>query len=100
MSLEQGILIEQLRSLRPWLEQTGVQHVALYGSRARGDHRPDSDLDLLIDVEPGRKFSLVELARAQAGVSREIGLPVSMVMKRGIEDRFAAEISADLIDVF
>jgi hypothetical protein len=93
-------LIERLRSLKPLLAESGVIHVSLFGSRARNDHHDDSDLDLLIEVDPGRKFSLVELARAQAGVSREIGIPASLALKRSLDQRFAAEIASDVIDVF
>ncbi len=38
----------------PCFESEGVTHMALFGSRARGDNRPDSDVDLLIDIVPGR----------------------------------------------
>jgi len=48
-------LVERLRSLEDALAEQGVAHLAIFGSRARGDAREESDLDLLIDVAPGRK---------------------------------------------
>ena len=62
-NLSREELIAELRVLRPAFERQAVTHMALGGSRARQDNRPDSDVDLLIDVDPGRKFSLVEIAR-------------------------------------
>lgn len=45
-------LIEALIDLRPVLEGYGVRHLALFGSRARKDNKPTSDVDLLVDVAP------------------------------------------------
>jgi hypothetical protein len=40
----------------------GARRVRVFGSYARGQHRPDSDIDLLVELEPGRDlFDLVEL---------------------------------------
>jgi predicted nucleotidyltransferase len=33
-----------------------VRRLALFGSLARGDARDDSDIDVVLDIEPGRKF--------------------------------------------
>ena len=42
-----------LRADEPALRARGVRHAALFGSVARGDNRRDSDLDILIETEPG-----------------------------------------------
>ncbi len=33
------------------LEEAGVLHVGVFGSTARGEHRPESDIDILIDID-------------------------------------------------
>jgi len=38
-----------------------VTKLAIFGSRARGDARPDSDLDVLVEVEPDSRFSMLDL---------------------------------------
>jgi predicted nucleotidyltransferase len=43
-------IISRLRELRPWLAERGVSRVRLFGSAARGDAGPDSDIDLLVDL--------------------------------------------------
>lgn len=80
-------LIEELRALRPALEAQAVTRVALVGSRARGDHRVDSDVDLLIDVDPKRKFSLIEVARIVRIVEDRVGLRAQILMRRSLSPR-------------
>lgn len=43
-------LLDRLRDLRPWLESRGVSELALFGSFARDEAGPDSDVDLLVKL--------------------------------------------------
>lgn len=45
-------IIAILRENEAALRARGVEHAALFGSRARGDARPDSDFDIMIDIDP------------------------------------------------
>ena len=93
-------LVERLRSLEDALAKQCVAHLAIFGSRARGDAREESDLDMLIDVAPGRKFSLLDLVKVERQVTDEVGLPVSLVMRRSLLPDFAATIENDIVEVF
>ena len=42
-------LLTKLRELKPWLEEQGIVNVRLFGSYARDEAGPDSDVDLLVD---------------------------------------------------
>jgi predicted nucleotidyltransferase len=45
-------VLDRLRQNERALRERGVTHAALFGSRARGDNRPDSDIDIMIEIEP------------------------------------------------
>jgi predicted nucleotidyltransferase len=45
-------ILDRLRQNERALRERGVIHAALFGSRARGDDRPDSDIDIMIDIAP------------------------------------------------
>ena len=53
-----------LHEKRARLRELGVKRLGVFGSFVRGEHRPDSDIDLVVEFEPGRKTfdAFVELA--------------------------------------
>lgn len=98
--LSRDELIRNLRRLEPALRAKGVVELAMFGSRARGDHRPESDVDLLIAVKNGMKFSLLDLVGVSHVIGDEIGIPANMFMKRSLDPAMAATIQPDLFQVF
>jgi uncharacterized protein len=57
-------IIARIRANESALRAKGVAHLAIFGSRARGAARSDSDLDVLIDIAAGQRFSLLNLSGA------------------------------------
>jgi predicted nucleotidyltransferase len=53
-------IIARLKENEAALRAQGVRHAALFGSRVRGDHRPDSDIDILIEIAPDAPVGLFE----------------------------------------
>ncbi len=100
--LDREELIAELQRLRPEFEERGVTHVALFGSRARRDNRPDSDIDLVIEIsdEADKKFSLLDLAGLYGVIEDELGLESSLVMRRSLNDSFKWTVNRDQVVVF
>lgn len=98
--LKREDLVNELRSLRPRFERDGIAHLDLFGSRARGDNRPDSDIDLLADLTPDEKLSLLDIIGIQHLIEDQIGLPAQIVLRRSAPQRFLERTATDLIPVF
>jgi len=90
-------LRELVESHRDEIKEIVARHhgrsVSVFGSVARGDERPGSDIDFLVDLEPGtRPFEILELEaelEEALGVSVDVGTPDSL--RQGIRDRALAE---------
>ena len=53
-------IIARLRENEGPLRERGIRHAALFGSCARGEERPDSDIDIMIEVDPAARIGVYE----------------------------------------
>jgi len=93
-------IISRIRSSAAALRAEGVTKLAIFGSRARDDARPDSDLDVLIEVDPQAKFSLLNLSGVGLIVEEVTGFKTQVSMHRSLDRRMAERIADDVIEVF
>ena len=73
----------------------GVQNLRAFGSIARGEDRPDSDVDLLADLPPG--LSLFGLGRAEADLEAIIGSRVELIPAQDLKPAVRARVERDLV---
>lgn len=73
----------------------GGTGVGLFGSAARGDDRPDSDVDLLVDLPDD--ISLLELGRLTEELETLLGARVDVVPERSLKPAVRARIDRDLV---
>jgi hypothetical protein len=93
-------ILTSLEKTYPALHAEGVTKLAIFGSRAREDARPDSDLDILIDVDPASGFSLLNLSGVGLIIEDATGIPAQVCLRRSIETDMARRIADDIIEVF
>ena len=85
---------------RAELKELGVTHVSLFGSRARGTERAESDLDVLIDVDARSRFNLLDLVAVEGLISQSTGLQANVFMRRSLSREFSQSIERDIRTVF
>jgi uncharacterized protein len=93
-------IIATIRNNAAAIKAEGVTKLAIFGSRVRGDNRPDSDIDVLVEVEPDASFSVLNLIGVQHIIEDATGLQAQATMRRSITPRFAERIADDIIEVF
>src|SRR5574340_329333 len=62
-----------------------IRELALFGSVLRADFRPDSDVDILVEFEPGAGVGLLELAGIELELSAIVGRKVDLIERSAIE---------------
>lgn len=82
---------ERLAALRVLADKYGIKDVRVFGSYARGEARPDSDLDLLVNIDYGRGVAM-RLVRFYREARKLLGLNVEVVTADGLDPKLHARI--------
>jgi len=93
MTRDEALL--RLKELKPWLASQGVIRLRVFGSTARDEAGPDSDLDLLVDFDPIPGLAFFAIERE---LSRRLGVKVEMVMEGGMAPDIKLTALRDAID--
>jgi predicted nucleotidyltransferase len=88
-------ILEILEINRDDLRRRGVRSISLFGSVARGEAGPRSDVDLLADVDDD--VSLFGLSRLKRHLEDLLGMPVDLVTTDALRPRFRDRIMAEAI---
>jgi len=98
--LSRDEIVASLRGLEAALRKGGVTGLSIFGSRSRGDARPDSDLDVLVDIDPNATFSLRDLFGVQHIIEDAVGIETQATLRSELNARITERIADDLIKVF
>ncbi len=99
-SREVSEVLQILRTAAPQLRELGVKHVSLFGSTARGTQRPDSDIDLLLDLDEQRKIDLLDYAGIVAEIQKLVPQRVDAALRSTLKPHVARNAVRDEISVF
>ena len=91
--------IEMLGRHAEALKALGASAAYLFGSTARDCAGPASDIDLFIDIAPGRKFSLIDLAGIKLYLEDELLAKVDVVTRESLHPLIRAEIEREALRV-
>ena len=73
------------RQLADLCRRYQVRELSLFGSAARGEMRPDSDIDLLVEFLPNAQIDLVDYAGLMLDLSKLLARKVDLVSKNGLK---------------
>jgi len=93
-------VLQILRTAAPQLRGLGVKHLSLFGSTARGTQRPDSDIDLLLDLDEQRKIDLLDYAGIIAEIQKLLPQRVDAALRSTLKSHVARNAVRDEIRVF
>ncbi|MFZ1962770.1 MAG: nucleotidyltransferase domain-containing protein [Roseiarcus sp.] len=78
-------IIARLRENEAALRARGVTHAALFGSRARGDDRPGSDIDIMIEIEPEAVQDVYAYVGLKSYIAELFAEPVDVVDRAALK---------------
>lgn len=84
----------------PELRRRGIRHLSVFGSVARGDDHPGSDVDIAVDIEPGRSFSLIRMEDTRLLLQDALGRPVDLGEKDSFRPNVRAAFDREQVPVF
>lgn len=94
----QSECIKTLTENKSYLQsEYGVTGLTLFGSTARGDNRPDSDVDILVDMPP----KIFLMSRLQEYLEKILNSSVDLVRRHAnLSQRFQNQVQKDAITIF
>ena len=100
MPMRRDDIIAKLKKAEPDLRAWGVRRAAVFGSIARGDDRPDSDIDIMIEIDPGARITVYDYVGLKEHIAGLFDAPVDGVNRDGLKHYVRPAATADAIYAF
>ncbi len=90
-------IIDKIRANRALMEEFSVKSVSIFGSVVRGEDRPDSDVDILVEFEPDARVGFFAFARLQRRLSDILQRPVDLATPDALHKAMKSRILAEAV---
>jgi len=98
ITLQKALAI--LRANEPRLRAKGVVHAAIFGSLARGEARSDSDVDVMVDLDPDRRLSLFDFASIRGDLEDMLRVRVDLSQAKALKRFVKEQAMSEKVDAF
>ncbi len=92
--------LDLLKDHAATLRERGVVRLAVFGSTVRDDAGPESDVDVLVDIDRRRRFSLLDQAGLESYLSDALGRPTEVVLRDNLKPFLKDAILDEAVEVF
>jgi uncharacterized protein len=86
---QKQIVLDRVKALHPL-------KVGIFGSYARGENSPNSDLDILVYLDYSKKISLLDLIGVEQEISDALGIKVDLVTEKSLHPLVRPYVEKDL----
>jgi hypothetical protein len=93
-------VLAKLRAHERELREAGILRLSLFGSAARGDAGPDSDIDLLAAFDQSRRLSLLDLVGIELRLTDLLGVRVDLSEEGTLKPRVQQSVQAEAVRAF
>ena len=98
--MDRDQVIATLKAHETELRRRGVAHAALFGSVARGDAGPESDIDILVDIAPEAEIGVYEYVAITQFVGDLFPTKTDVVERRGLKRFVRPNVERDAVYAF
>ena len=98
--MDRQTAIDRLTAHEPELRALGLTSLALFGSTARGEGGPDSDVDLVVRLDAARRIGLFRFAAIRERIEDMLGVSVDLLAEPIEKERLRERVERDRVPVF
>ena len=92
-----ALLESKKRAIFETAARHGAFNIRIFGSVARGEDDENSDIDFLVELEPGR--SILDLGGLQIELQELLGCPVDVITVNGLKERIREQVLHEVVSL-
>jgi uncharacterized protein len=94
------LILKHREEIEKVCQEQGISYLALFGSHARGDETPESDVDLLVEFKSTKDTGLTHILQTEAKLSQILNKKVDLVPRDSLDKYIAPYIKDDLKTIY